>query len=98
MREALASLPGRSEQDADELACALKAPLIDEPSSHSAVISADDAKGYGLPVEKADTASEEWCILWSLWTHYYALKCFPAGRTAVYEGLRASNVMVPQNV
>lgn len=97
MREALSSLPGRSAQDTDELACALKAPLIDEPASHSAVISADDAKGYGLPVEKANTASEEWRILWSLWTHYYALGCFPAGRTAVYEGLRASNVMRPQN-
>lgn len=98
MREALSSLPGRSAEGTDKLACLLKAPLIDDPSSHSAVISADDAIGFGLPVEKADTSSEEWRILWALWTHYYALGCFPAGRTSVYEGLRASNVMRPQNV
>lgn len=96
MREALSSLPRRDRDETDKLARSLKAPLIDEPASHSAVISADDAIGFGLPVEKADTEGEEWHILWSLWTHYYALGCFPAGMTSVYEGLRASSVTRPQ--
>ncbi len=46
MRESLASLPERSADEVDALADSLKAPLIDNPSSHSAVVSADDALAW----------------------------------------------------
>lgn len=95
MKEALASLPSRTAQETEELAARLKAPLIEDPSSHSAVVSADDALRLGLPVERADVASEEWRTVWALWTHYFALGAFPAGRASVYEGQRASNVQRP---
>lgn len=92
MRESLASLPERSADEVDALSDSLKAPLIDNPSSHSAVVSADDAIGFGLPVEKADIDGREWRLIWALWTRYFAMGCFPRGRRAIYEGVRASHV------
>jgi len=44
MREAL-SVQGRTREEVDALAAKLKEPLIDAPSSHSAVISVDHATG-----------------------------------------------------
>ena len=88
MRGSLASLPERSADEVDALADSLKAPLIDNPSSHSA----DDAIGFGLPVEKADIEGREWRLIWALWTRYFAMGCFPRGRQTIYEGVRASHV------
>ncbi|MGV1005797.1 MAG: SDH family Clp fold serine proteinase [Candidatus Nanopelagicales bacterium] len=92
MSEALKSQGARSQEEVAELAVGLLAPLIEAPASHSAVISADDAVGYGLPVVKADPASQEWQTLWALWARYFALGCFPAGlMKGIYEGERASH-------
>jgi len=91
MVEALKSQGARSDDEVKVLTEKLQAPLIDVPSSHSAVISADDAVHLGLPVIKADTTSEEWQILWSLWTRYFAMGCWPRGLNAIYEGQRASH-------
>lgn len=96
MREALSSLSRRSDDEVDQLASQLKAPLIDEPSMHSAVFSAEDAASHGLPAINADVQSEQWKTVWALWTSYCALGCFPVGKTSVYEGIRASNVRSPQ--
>ena len=96
MREALASSPRRNQGEVNKLAKKLKAPLIDDPSTHSAVFSADDALRYGLPAEKADTSSEAWRTIWELWTSYYAIGAFPNGGTSVYEGFHASHVRLPQ--
>ncbi|WP_314458023.1 SDH family Clp fold serine proteinase [uncultured Actinomyces sp.] len=90
MTEAL-SAGGRSEEQVEALSESLKSPLIDTPASHSAVISVDHAKGYGLPAEAADLSSESWRIIWDLWTHYFSIGCWPAGRQAIYEGARASH-------
>lgn len=46
------------------LATELKEPLIDAPSSHSAVILVDHAVDYGLPAEQADVTSEQWQLTW----------------------------------
>ena len=92
MREALSAVTSRDAEMVDKLAKELKAPLIEDPSSHSADISSDDALGFGLPIIKADTASPEWKLLWKLWTRFYVMHCFPAGTCAVYEGIRASQV------
>ena len=93
MTEALKSQGERTAEEVNELADQLKAPLIEAPSMHSAVISADDAIRLGLPVIKADTASLEWRTIWSLWTRYFALGCWPANLHAIYEGERASHAV-----
>ena len=91
MVEALKTQGQRSDAEVKTLAARLKAPLIKAPTMHSAVISADDATKLGLPVVKADTASPEWKTLWSLWTRYFAMGCWPANLRAIYEGARASH-------
>lgn len=96
MEEALAAVKTRNEQDVQDLSKKLKGPLIDVPTYHAAVFSFEDAKRNGLPVEKFDPESKEWKLLWTLWTHYYALGCYPAGVTAVYEGKRVSHIEKPQ--
>jgi len=90
MEEALRA-QGRKEEQVRALATKLKEPLIDAPSSHSAVISVDHAVDYGLPAEQADATSEQWQLVWALWTRYFAMGCWPAGQCAIYEGARASH-------
>lgn len=95
VREALACHKTRTDEDVDELARALQAPLIDDPASHSAVIGVDTARRLGLPAVAADRDSTDWQTVWALWTRYFTLRCFPAGPVAVYEGRRASHVLRP---
>jgi hypothetical protein len=87
MREALASQPDRSEEDVEELCQKLKQPLIDDPKSHSAILSAPDAIRYGLPVTEADPWSDQWQLLWRLWIKYWSL-----GNRA-YESVKASELI-----
>jgi hypothetical protein len=84
-----------TEAQLDTLTQTLKGPLIDEPFNHSTVISAGYAKQLGLPAELADLDSEQWRIIWDLWTRYYVIGCFPNGTTAVYEAARASHIRTP---
>ena len=95
VREALAAATGRTEADVEALAAALQEPLIEEPTSHSAVISCDAAGRFGLPAVAADPASETWAVTWSLWTRYFNLGAFPVGPVAVYEGDKASQIIRP---
>lgn len=95
VREALSCCEARSDEDVDVLTSALKAPLIDEPKSHSAVIDVQAAQKFGLPAEPYDPTSDEWRRVWELWTRYFTLGCWPAGITAVYEGRRASHILSP---
>lgn len=94
VKEALGA-SGRTKDEVDTLAAALQVPLIDEPTSHSAVISCDAAASFGLPAEAADPNSEEWALLWALWTRYFSLGVFPVGPVAAYEGDRASQIIRP---
>ena len=80
-------MPGRAEAEARTLATDLEEPLIEGPKSHSAVISAEAAKGMGLPVEEADPSSERWRAVWRLWMKYAVLNA-----VRVYEGQMASYV------
>ena len=93
VKEALACCGGRSQEEVDKLAGALHAPLIDEPTSHSAVLNSIDAARLGLPAVAADPDSLTWKLLWSLWTRYFVMGCWPNGSTAIYEGRRASHVV-----
>lgn len=94
VREALSCSGRHTEEELDALTLALKAPLIDEPAAHSAVVAAADAQNYGLPAEAFDPASDEWQRIWQLWTRYFALGCWPAPSFyAIYEGRRASHLL-----
>jgi Serine dehydrogenase proteinase len=95
VREALSSQEGRTEAEVSNLAAALQAPLIDDPTSHSAVIPVTAARRFGLPAVEVDVQSEEWALIWSLWTRYFTLGCFPAGPVVIYEGRRASHILRP---
>lgn len=93
--EALSCVPGRTAEVVAALTESLKAPLIEDPASHSAVIPAQAAASFGLPAVSTDPSSPEWVLIWQLWTRYFVMGCFPAGPVAVYEGRRASQVMSP---
>ncbi len=95
VKEALAAATGRTPKNVDDLASALQQPLIEEPTSHSAVISCAAASSFGLPAQPADPDSDEWSIVWSLWTRYFHLGAFPVGPVAIYEGDRASQIIRP---
>ncbi len=95
VREALSAATGRTSEVVDTLASALQLPLIDEPTSHSAVIGYDAAKSFGLPAESAAPDSVEWALVWALWTRYFAMGAFPVGPVAIYEGDRASQIILP---
>ncbi len=86
-REALASVSSRKPQDVEALAKALHQHLIGESKNHGAIVSATDAKSYGLPVEQADPKSSRWQAVWRLWTKYLML-----GAVYVYEGELASQI------
>jgi hypothetical protein len=95
VKESLSAATGRTPEHVQALADALQQPLIEEPTSHSAVIGVDAAKSFGLPAEAADPDSDEWAIIWSLWTRYFNLGAFPVGPVAIYEGDRASQIIQP---
>lgn len=65
---------------------------IDAPASHSAVISIDHARRFGLPAESPELESKEWQLLWSLWIRYFSMGCWPRGNRAIYEDELASHV------
>lgn len=82
-----------SDEDRANLVHALRKPLIDDLTDHSATVGPRLAQRIGLPVEEVDLNSDEWKRVWELWTRYFSLGCFPNGRRAVYEGRLASQVV-----
>jgi hypothetical protein len=86
VQEALKSHPERDSEQVEQIAQALKEKLVDLPRDHGAVFDAADARSAGLPVEEADPDSEQWRIIWLLWTKYFYLQA------RVYEGRLASQV------
>ncbi len=92
VRETLAAVQARSESETEDLAKALKDPLIEESKDHGAVVSAADARGFGLPVQEADPAGENWQFTWRLWMKYVAL-----GQGSIYEGDVASHEFFRQS-
>jgi hypothetical protein len=88
VREALKSHPDRDTDDVERIAQALKEKLIDLPRDHGALFDASDARSAGLPVDAADPDSDQWRMIWLLWTKYFQLM-----PVAVYEGRLASQVI-----
>lgn len=91
IKEAL-ECAGRQQSAVTALADALRGPLIDEATNHGATVGPTKAKDLGLPVVEADPSSEQWRLIWALWTRYFQMNAWPAGRLSVYEGRYASQV------
>jgi hypothetical protein len=87
VREALTSQPDRDPKEVARIAKAIKKTLIDLPLHHGAVFGAVDADRVGLPVIQVDPDTDQWRLIWLLWTKYFALG------HPVYEGRLASQVM-----
>jgi hypothetical protein len=86
VKEALRSNPDRSAEDAESIAEAVQKKLIDLPTDHGAVFDAGDVEATGLPVLRADPASDQWALIWMLWAKYFNLF------SRVIEGRIASQV------
>jgi hypothetical protein len=82
----------RKAGDVEQLAANLDGPLVHEPMAHSATIGPKQASELGLPVEEVDQASEQWKLIWRLWTRYFHLITGPAAEVSVYEGDFASQI------
>ena len=89
LKEALRSNPDRNPDDVEVLAENLKEPLIARPQTHAALFGFREARDIGLPVLEADLKSDQWQLLWRLWTKYFAM----GASTRVYEGQRASQIL-----
>lgn len=87
---------GRTDADVDALDEASQEPLNEKTTGHSAAISCDEARRFGLPAQPAVTPSETWAIIWSLLTRYSNLDTLPIGVIAVCEGDRAPQIICPQ--
>jgi hypothetical protein len=87
--EALQSNSSRSPQDASALREQVRGRLVNAAQAHSATISADDADAMGLPVVRADPLSDQWRLIWRMWTKYQVLGGSQAG---IYEGVLGSQI------
>ena len=87
LREALACNPDREANEVKRLAQELTDPLIGEPQSHGATVSADRAIAMHLPVEELSPQSDQWRMAWQLWIRYFNM-----GPVSIYEGERASQI------
>lgn len=91
VEEALKSHPDRTQAQVRRLKSRLKKPLIDLPKDHSAVFGAGDAKAAGLPILEIDPTSDQWNLIWRLYTKYLLI-----GRSRIYEAEKASRIIALQ--
>lgn len=85
LKEALESQPNRSSEQVDDLSMYLQQKLIEVPDSHSAPFGAEAAKQARLCVKELPGDSEQWQMIWRLWTKYFVLG------QRIYEGNRVSH-------
>ena len=94
LREALECQPDRPPEDVQRLVSGLEDPLIGNPQSHQAIISAGVARDTGLPVEEADPSGAQWRVIWQLWTKYAMLGALGMPSSVrIYEGQTASRIL-----
>ena len=94
LQEALSSNPDRSASVVTDLINKLREPLIDRRRTHSALFSVRNAIDAGLPAQEVALQSEQWQMVWSLWTKYYAL--LSSNQIGgIYEGHRVSLPLPP---
>jgi len=88
LRAAITSNPDRSPEVIEEMCNRLHGPLIQDPQIHGAVFGGTEALSTGLPIELIDPSSDQWQLIWRLWTKYFSI--LPA---RIYEGSRASKII-----
>ena len=88
LKEALACVPERTEDNVEDLAKRLHRDLIDDTRSHATTIPAAQAVEYGLPVKQLNSDDSQWKTIWRLWTKYKVLD-----ESRIYEGEIASVVI-----
>ncbi len=90
LRAALRTRPDLSNQpdELERLAKRLETRLIEEPQSHGATISADDASDLGLPIQQLAPSDPQWKHIWRLWTRYFTL----GTDVVVFEAERVSHL------
>lgn len=91
VREAIACVESRKEDEVKALVKALKGPLIGEAQSHATTISASAARDFGLPVNMLSSGDKQWREIWRLWTKYKVMDALQ-----IYEGEVASYI-IPSN-
>lgn len=94
LQEALSSNPDRSAAAVMDLIHSLTEPLINRHRTHSALFSVRNAIDAGLPAQEVDLQSEQWRMVWSLWTKYFTL--LSSNQIGgIYEGHRVSLPLPP---
>ena len=88
LAKALLSNPDRTLEQHQKLQEYLQSALIESPQSHAALFSADSAATAGLSVENVRPESDQWTMIWRLWTRYFAL----GNSKSVYESSSDSQV------
>ncbi|MBD5656707.1 MAG: serine dehydrogenase [Candidatus Eremiobacteraeota bacterium] len=73
LMEAIKANPDRNHDQAEELRAKLQKPLIESSATHAAIFGAVEAEQFGLPVDRVDVSSDQWKLLWRLWTSYFSL-------------------------
>lgn len=68
--EELRSNPDRKRIEVDEIAREIQAKLVEQPSSHGAVVGAKAALEVGLPIKEIEASSDQWQRIWGLWARY----------------------------
>ena len=94
LQEALSSNPNRSAAAVTDLINSLTEPLINRPRTHSALFSVRNAIDAGLPAQEVALQSEQWRMVWSLWTKYFTL-LYSGQIRGIYEGRRVSLPLPP---
>lgn len=94
LQEALSSNPARSAAEVTHLSNTLTEPLINRPRTHSALFSVRNAIDAGLPAQEVALQSEQWQMVWSLWTKYFTL-LYSGQIRGIYEGRRVSLPLPP---
>lgn len=95
LREALTSNPDCHEDAVAALINRLTEPLIIGPRTHSALFNVRNAINAGLPAQEVGLQSEQWQMVWSLWTKYFNL-LYSGQIRGIYEGRRVSLPLPPQ--
>lgn len=87
LEQALSANPARGERDVGTLVRNLHERLVEHADRHESLFGPEDATKAGLPVEQADLTSEQWQLIWQLWTKYFELP-----ETYVFEGRYPSQI------
>lgn len=93
---AISANPHRTTEEIKELFQRMEGPLVEDPKHHGAVFGLVEAQTAGLPARHLEPDSDQWRIVWRLWTKYFVLRSRArSGFLRIYEGEYASQIIDP---